>query len=418
MRSSTKSLFTCRFLAAAIFFMFACSTIHAQDVALQDEAPATLNGNDKTFAQIRSDLLVNEKEINNLFSSIPIGFPKLQAEHMKLIDALRETNQTLTSQLESAAIKAFQAAPANSPQASQHVYSLLMQNLDGTNVKYHYNPQRALEIADMMLKTGLKNSPIRYEEVAYQAFRASFAIQDFGRAELMIKKIEERGFPIQAKLTKRLADAKTKWQRELMIRRTEDSANDLPRVKLETTEGEIVVELFENQAPQTVGNFISLVEKNFYNELKFFIVRPGEFAKTGCQNANGTGNPGYSIPCECNGEEIRHHFTGTLSMTTTGRDTGGSQFFITHQRDPSFDGKHTAFGRVIEGMDVVYKLRIADGLNDIGSEPSEIIKATVIRKRDHEYTPTRLANGDASNKVGDSSGTRLQDRLTSSASHK
>ncbi len=138
-----------------------------------------------------------------------------------------------------------------------------------------------------------------------------------------------------------------------MIRRLEATADDLPRVKIETTEGDIIVELFENHAPQTVGNFISLVEKKYYDKLAFFQVLPGVSATTGCQYDNGTGDAGYRIPCECYGEEIRHHFTGTLSMANNGRDTGGSQFFITHQRNPIWDGRFTAFGRVIEGMDVV-----------------------------------------------------------------
>jgi len=355
---------------------------------------------DMSFSQINAKLQANERQVNKLFSSIPIGFPELQNQHMQQINELRKINKELKKQLEDAALTSFQSDPANNPRAAQHVYNLLLQNLDGTNSKYVYNPQRALEIADMMLKTGLEDSPIRYEEVAFQAFRASFAIQDFGRAEVMLKKIEERGVPVRPQFAKHLAEAIEKWQRELMIRRLESNADDLPRVKLETTEGDIVVELFENHAPQTVGNFISLVEKNFYNDLSFFLVRPGEFAKTGCQNGNGSGDPGYNIPCECYTDQIRHHFTGTLSMSTTGRNTGGSQFFITHQRNPVFDGKHTAFGRVIDGMDVVYKLRIADGFNKVGQEPSSIIKATVIRKRNHDYTPSRVANKDTINKVG------------------
>ena len=367
------------------------------------QLPAQSNDN-KSFSQINSELLANERAVNKLFSSIPIGFPRLQKQHMKDIDALQAKNEVLKTQLEAAALKAFQVEPANNPMAARYVYSLLVHCLDGTGGNHIFDPQRGLEIADMMLKADLSNGNIRFEEVAFQAFRASYAIQDFSRAELMLKKIEDQGTPILPKYSKELADAKEKWQRELMIRRLESNANDLPRVKLETSEGDILVELFENHAPHTVGNFISLVEKNFYNELEFFIVRPGEFAKTGCQHNNGTGDPGYNIPCECFSEQIRHHFTGTLSMSTTKRNTGGSQFFITHQPNPIFDGRHTAFGRVVQGMDVVYKLRMSNGINAVNGEPSSILKATVIRKRNHAYAPSRVANKDTSKKVGATDG--------------
>jgi cyclophilin family peptidyl-prolyl cis-trans isomerase len=389
---------TCYVPSAAAAFVIAFCALLTPSFAV-GQAQTQLN-DEKSFSQINAELLANERAVNKLFSSIPIGFPRLQKQHMKDIDALRAKNVTLLTQLESAALRAFEQDPAKNPKAAQYVYSLMMKCLDGTSGKHNFNPQRALEIADMMLKSDMENDSIRFEEVAFQAFRASYALQDFGRAELMLKKIAARGTPILPQWSNALADAKQKWQRELMIRRLESNANDLPRVKFKTTEGDIVVELFENHAPQTVGNFISLVEKNFYNDLDFFIVRPGEFAKTGCQHGNGTGNPGYNIPCECFSDQIRHHFTGTLSMTTTGRNTGGSQFFITHQANPVFDGKHTAFGRVMEGMDVVYKLRMSDGVNAVGGEPSSILKATVIRKRNHVYAPSRVANKDTGNKVG------------------
>jgi cyclophilin family peptidyl-prolyl cis-trans isomerase len=187
-----------------------------------------------------------------------------------------------------------------------------------------------------------------------------------------------------------------------MIRRLESSTDDLPRVKFETSAGEIVFELFENHAPQTVGNFLSLVEKHFYDDLAFFRVLPGEFAQTGCGNDDGTGNPGYRIPCECDREQIRHHFAGTLSMVNNGRDTGGSQFRIMHQPSGQYDGKNTAFGRVIEGMDAVYRLKRIDKTKydtTVTSEPVKIIKATVLRKRSHDYPFSRIANNQQDNGV-------------------
>jgi len=176
------------------------------------------------------------------------------------------------------------------------------------------------------------------------------------------------------------------WKAEQEIRKKEAAADDLPHIKLETSQGEIVLELFENEAPQTVANFINLVEKKFYNGLKFHRVIKGFMAQGGCPLGTGTGGPGYNIPCECVKENHRNHFAGTLSMAHAGRDTGGSQFFITFGATPHLDGKHTAFGRVIKGMDVLKKLE----QHAPRTEPDTIVKATVLRKRDHEYKPTKV----------------------------
>lgn len=412
MRQPSSLLFvTISFICAAFCI---ATDVHAQEVPATpdetiqqpetasptDESPQAIEVQEKTFQEIMAAVRKNESQINRLFSTIPIGFPKKQVEHMDRIKALKKTNEVLKSQLEAAAIQAFKTAPEKNRGASRLVFNTLIRKLEVTPANPVFDPQGALKLAEMMLESNLDTDPpgpVRLEEVAYQAFLASYALEDFERANKMLKIIEDKGINLQETLRKELIDADDKWQRELMIRRLESNTDDLPRVKLETSEGDIVVELFENHAPQTVGNFISLVEKNFYNDLSFFLVKPGGIAQTGCPVGDGSTDAGYQIPCECYREQIRHHFTGTLSMANSGRDTGSSQFFITHQRNGQFDGQFTAFGRVIEGMDVVYRLKIADGtkpenLRSSSAPPaSSITKATVIRKRNHPYTPTRVA---------------------------
>jgi cyclophilin family peptidyl-prolyl cis-trans isomerase len=182
-------------------------------------------------------------------------------------------------------------------------------------------------------------------------------------------------------------DYRAKWAEEKKIRAAEAKADDLPRVKLETSKGDIVIELFENEAPNTTANFISLVEKGFYDGLKFHRVIPGFMAQGGDPQGDGTGGPGYAIACECVRKDYRKHFRGTLSMAHAGRDTGGSQFFLTFVPTPHLDGKHTAFGRVIDGMEVLSELnRVQPG--EPGAD--KIVKATVLRKREHEYQPQTL----------------------------
>ena len=114
-------------------------------------------------------------------------------------------------------------------------------------------------------------------------------------------------------------------------------------------------------------------------------------AQGGCPDGTGSGGPGYNIPCECYREVHRNHFRGTLSMAHAGRDTGGSQFFLTFKRTPHLDGKHTVFGRVVEGLDVLVKLQRRDpSQRGALPEPDKIVKAEVLRKRDHAYKPTKV----------------------------
>lgn len=134
---------------------------------------------------------------------------------------------------------------------------------------------------------------------------------------------------------------------------------------IETEKGNIVLELFENDAPNTVANFVKLANDGFYNGLKFHRVIPNFVIQGGCPKGNGTGGPGYKIKCEIN---PRKHETGTLSMAHAGKDTGGSQFFITHSPQPHLDGVHTVFGQVIEGMDVVNKIKQGDVMKKVRIE--------------------------------------------------
>lgn len=160
----------------------------------------------------------------------------------------------------------------------------------------------------------------------------------------------------------------------------------LPQVLLQTSQGEIVIELAEDHAPNTVANFITLIEKGFYNGLTFHRVIPGFVAQGGCPLGNGTGGPGYKIPCECGRPDHLKHGRGVLSMAHAGKDTGGSQFFITLGPQPHLDGKHTVFGRVVKGMEVVDKLKQPR----FGTKPDVIKQAKVLRKRNHPYKVTKV----------------------------
>lgn len=135
---------------------------------------------------------------------------------------------------------------------------------------------------------------------------------------------------------------------------------------IHTEKGDMTVEFFEKDAPNTVKNFIDLAEKGFYDGLTFHRVIPDFVIQGGCPNGTGAGGPGYRIKCELTGDN-QYHDRGVLSMAHAGRDTGGSQFFICHSRRNTahLDRNHTCFGKVTEGLDVIDAIRQGDEITRI-----------------------------------------------------
>lgn len=129
------------------------------------------------------------------------------------------------------------------------------------------------------------------------------------------------------------------------------------KVRIETNMGTFVAEMFEDKAPKTTANFISLVEKGFYNDVVFHRVIDGFMIQGGDPTGTGMGGPGYHIDDEF-GEGLTHDDEGYLSMANAGPNTGGSQFFITLAPTPWLDNHHAIFGRIVEGMDVVRKIGV------------------------------------------------------------
>ncbi|MFO0874753.1 MAG: peptidylprolyl isomerase [Phycisphaerales bacterium] len=187
------------------------------------------------------------------------------------------------------------------------------------------------------------------------------------------------------------AEYKQFWAAEQELRAKEAAADNLPRVELVTDRGRMVLELFEDSAPNTVANFVDLASKGFYDGLTFHRVLPAFMAQggdpnsraggVGAKGAIGTGGPGYRILGEATKPEARKHFAGSISMAHDANpDNNGSQFFICFAPAAHLNGVHTVFGRVIEGEDVLMKTQQQDVIRS----------AKVLRKRDHEYKPETL----------------------------
>ena len=131
----------------------------------------------------------------------------------------------------------------------------------------------------------------------------------------------------------------------------------------DTDRGEIKVELFADRAPLTVANFVNLARRGFYDGLNFHRVIPDFMIQGGCPKGTGTGGPGYKFEDEAN-NGVKHD-RGVLSMANAGPNTNGSQFFITHIATDWLDGKHTVFGQVIMGQEVVNATKQGDELKSV-----------------------------------------------------
>lgn len=127
-------------------------------------------------------------------------------------------------------------------------------------------------------------------------------------------------------------------------------ANELSKCKfavIKTDKGDMIAELYPDETPQTVANFVELAKSGFYDGLNFHRVIPNFVIQGGCPYGNGVGGPGWRIKCECVGQKRKHN-RGSLSMAHAGRDTGGSQFFVCHSPQPHLNGVHTIFGELID----------------------------------------------------------------------
>ncbi len=295
---------------------------------------------------------------------------------------LREKGQAMAPKLLAAAEEAYRARPKSDPGLGDFLMAHVADNVRSENY----------EEGERLAKILLDKS---YDDQSLFAFlgMAQYATGDFEKAKENLKKASDAGkLSVVKPAAEALASVDLKlaqWQEEQEIRAAEARADDLPRVKLTTTKGDIVLELFENEAPNTVANWISLVEQGFYNGLKFHRVIPGFMAQGGCPRGDGTGGPGYTIDCECVNDNHRNHFRGSLSMAHAGRNTGGSQFFLTFLPTPMLDGQHTVFGRVIDGMGVLSEIQRTEQTQRPGP-PDKIIKAEILRKRpDTDYVPKK-----------------------------
>jgi cyclophilin family peptidyl-prolyl cis-trans isomerase len=385
-----------RSAAALLFALFVCSAV-AQENADSKKAgtvkaqsanqpassanPAQARGQFDRIYDEWKNMMARLAELNSKYQTAgEAERPQIEKEYNQ--ESARGTK--LAERLKDAAEAAFAADPKD-----KEVSDLMVVMARSAYREEDY--EAVNRFAKPLLKHNTKD-PL----IAWYAARAALGLHDFKEVASLVQRAFAGG--LDNKLHKEAQDvvasataAAPLWPAEQKIREKEAKADDLPRVKLETTKGDITIELFENEAPNTVASFISLVEKGFYDGIVFHRVLPHFMAQAGDPTGQGNGGPGYRIKDEFDNPGARMHFRGTLSMANTGQpNTNGSQFFLTFRPTPHLNGRHTVFGRVIDGFEVLPKITRIDPQEPTGVTPDKIVKATVIRKRDHEYKPQTL----------------------------
>jgi cyclophilin family peptidyl-prolyl cis-trans isomerase len=361
--------------------------------AEQRGAPKAPAGPKSEFDQLFSRWNAVLAEIRQLRDEYKTAEPARKAEIETRFDELIEQGGAVAPQL----IEAARQAYVEAPNASEAAGRVLMDFVEHESRKENY--EMVLAPAEALIEGGYPD-----KSVYAWAGLAALVTNRLDAAEQYLQAADEHGafsalraLPPDHQLRgigqsyqELIRYYREAWPREQQIRAAEAKADDLPRVLLVTNKGEIEVELFENEAPNTVANFISLVEKGFYDGLTFHRVIPGFMAQGGCPDGTGSGGPGYTIPDECGRPDHRLHFRGSLSMAKTPLpDSGGSQFFLTFAPTRHLDGKHTVFGRVIRGIEVLAEIQRRDPRAPSPPEPDKILEAKVLRKRDHEYVPKK-----------------------------
>ncbi len=367
-------------VCCALLLVAACP-VGAQENQPSGAASAEQRFNE-LFAQWKA-LLTRLRAIQLEYKNAP------PAERKPLEDEFKEKvaqAEALAPELRASVEAAYVANPANREAADF---------LGGLAYEANENQEHAeaLRLAKLLIDHQYNN------EFIYElAGSAAFHLYQFDDAKqwLQLAHDKKRLSPSGESLLQSIDQEKAHWEAELALRAAEDKPDNdpkaLPRVELKTTKGTIVIELFEDQAPNTVAHFLHLVESGFYKDKPFHRVLKDAgngIAQGGALNDDGSGDMGYTIPCEVGDESkypnFRRHFPGSVSMAHAGKDTGCAQFFICLRRRADLDNKHTVFGRVIQGMDVAANLQQRDPRRSGQPAPDRILEAKVLRKRDHEY---------------------------------
>jgi cyclophilin family peptidyl-prolyl cis-trans isomerase len=402
-----------RFSVCTVLLAFASSPPGVGAIA-QDDGHAGDTGAPE--AELSPSIAATEAKAAFQRELLALKEPMKQMEF--LWQEFQVADETRRAQLQLDMQKHFKAAEATLPRVVEAAISALK----ATGGKDDQIEQFLMAVAGQRVATdrfeaampaiqSLTQAGVEHPRLDILGALAAFAVADYDAATRHFERLEKSGalsdppaannpqelelYRLVASLQGIVAEHKEAWEKEEAIRAAEAQADDLPRVLIKTNRGDITLELFENEAPNTVKNFVTLVEQGAYDGTLFHRVLPNFMAQGGEPTTAGKPDVNYRIPCECYQPNARKHFRGSLSMAHGGRDTASAGFFLTFRPTPHLDGKtfypesandaHTVFGRVIDGIDVLAEIQRIDPQAaqqaSTPPEPDRILEAKILRKR-------------------------------------
>lgn len=380
---------TILFLAILAISLAASPTtfVRAQDAQATPPSPTTVeNRVDTPEYKAFADEMVQYKDalkkLRALKASYQTATPEEKDKIVEEFTPLVEATTKRQKDLVPLAIKAYRSIDGQNTELRAFLCSMLhWLVVDRENYEVAYDIAKV--VFDYPLPDG--NGDQLYGFAAFAAFctmnlddaKAWYAI---AKEKGVVSKCDpEDKLHLQYNLERVLPEYETLWPQEQKIREQEAAADNLPRVLLRTTKGDITLELFKNEAPIAVNNFLTLVKDGFYTDTPFHRVLPYFMAQGGDPTGTGTGGPGYCIKCECYQDNARNHFRGSIAMAHAGPNTGGSQFFLDFVPTDFLNGKHTVFGRVVDGIDVLSDIQRIDPEQESDVAPDKILEAKILR---------------------------------------
>ena len=391
MTSNTMSTRVVVLLALAWTAMYAARRLDAQQTAGAVHAGPSSATAATSFDAVYprwTQLLAKLRQIDEAYRNArPEQRETLRAEYTRLIDI----GNSLQDDLIRAAAVTYASNPTSHRELALFLRGVVYQ------LTSHEDYEEALRTGQLLVDNYFEDGSV-YDLCGVCAFTVNefrLAEQHFSQA----KKADALS-PVGAQRRAQLPYYKDAWDRETERRTAERTAGNLPRVLLLTSQGEIELELFENEAPVTVANFLQLVADGFYDGLEFYRVTACSTAVSGCPEGDGTGGPGYTIASECSRPDHRLHFRGSVGMVRSGPWTHGSQFYLTFAPAQDLDNRQTVFARVIRGIEVLARLQrreprdpLSERMNphaNIVIPPADtIIRATVVRKGNDSHESPR-----------------------------
>ena len=375
-----KRVFLSAAVLAAFFLVFGFSALSAQS------APDAVQAYHDQMQLYKNHL----KELRELKQEYQTASAERKDEIQSQFTPLLQETSLLQKTLVPLAISAFQAQDGQDEELSVFLMSMLDKDVVVTE-----DYETAYEIAKALDGSIPEQYSYLYAYGAYAAFNV-MALDD---AETFFRKAAENGgleglrkqdprgeLQIPAMITQVLPQYRKLWADE-QAAREKDAAEELPRVLLRTSKGDIVLELFLLEAPEAVGNVMTLVSQKYYDGVPFHRVLAHFMAQGGDPTGTGAGGPGYCIKDECKKPGARMHFRGSLSMAKTAApDTGGSQFFLCFIPTSHLNGQHTVFGRVVEGLDVLSELQRINPEGRNLPAPDRIVEARILRGEPTPFT--------------------------------